>query len=104
MASDPKNREPAKKADLLITGAEWVITMDPDRRLIRDGAVAIGKDRILAVGKTADLKTRYSSARTLEAKDKIVLPALINTHLHHTQQLGVMQMGVDKSGKNDLVL
>ena len=87
MASDPKNREPAKTADLLITGAEWVITMDPDRRLIRDGAVAIGKDRILAVGKTADLKTRYSSARTLEAKDKIVLPALINTHLHHTQQL-----------------
>src|SRR5437870_4878972 len=87
MQSDPNNREPLKTADLLITGAEWVVTMDPGRKLIRDGAVAIEKDRIVAVGKTADLETRYNANRTLEARDKIVLPALINTHLHHTQQL-----------------
>jgi 5-methylthioadenosine/S-adenosylhomocysteine deaminase len=87
MKSDPSAHVTDNTADLLITGAEWVITMDPDRRLIRDGAVAIVKDRILAVGKTADLKARYGSARTLDAKYKVVLPALINTHLHHTQQL-----------------
>ena len=74
-------------ADLLITGAQWVITMDPSRRLIRNGAVAVDKDRIVAVGDTAELAERYSARRTIDAKDKIILPALINTHLHHTQQL-----------------
>lgn len=74
-------------ADLLITGAQWVITMDPSRRLIRNGAVAVEKDRIVAVGDTAQLAGRYQAKRMLDAKDKIILPALINTHLHHTQQL-----------------
>lgn len=73
--------------DLLITGAEWVVTMDGDRRLIRQGAVAIEKDRIAAVGSTAELETRYEAGRTFHAQGKIVLPGLINTHLHHTQQL-----------------
>lgn len=74
-------------ADLLITGAQWVITMDPSRRLIRNGAVAVEKDRIVAVGDTAQLAGRYQAKRMLDAKDKMILPALINTHLHHTQQL-----------------
>lgn len=85
MKPDPKSSGDA--ADLLITGAEWVITMDPSRRLIRNGAVAMVKDRIVAVGETAELAARYKAKRTLDAKDKIILPALINTHLHHTQQL-----------------
>jgi 5-methylthioadenosine/S-adenosylhomocysteine deaminase len=87
MKSDRTAREADNTADLLITGAEWVITMDPSRRLIRQGAVAIDKDRIVAVGKTGELENRYKAQRILDAKDKIVLPALINTHLHHTQQL-----------------
>jgi 5-methylthioadenosine/S-adenosylhomocysteine deaminase len=74
-------------ADLLITGAEWVITMDPGRRLIRNGAVAVEKDRIVAVGDTAELAARYQARRMLDAKNKIILPAFIDTHLHHTQQL-----------------
>jgi 5-methylthioadenosine/S-adenosylhomocysteine deaminase len=87
MKSDPINPGGDDTADLLITGAQWVITMDPSRRLIRNGAVAIEKDRIVAVGDTAELAARYKAKRMLDAKDKIILPALINTHLHHTQQL-----------------
>src|SRR5262249_42156271 len=41
----------------------------------------------VAVGKTTEGEARYSARRTIQAKDKVVLPALINTHLHHTQQL-----------------
>jgi len=87
MKSDPTKPAARETIDLLIVGADWVVTMDESRRLIRQGAVAVDKDRIVAVGKTADLEARYGAARTLQARDKIVLPALINTHLHHTQQL-----------------
>jgi cytosine/adenosine deaminase-related metal-dependent hydrolase len=40
--------------DLLIENA-IVVTMDPRRTVIHDGALAVTKDRIVAVGKTADL-------------------------------------------------
>ena len=36
-------------ADIIITNG-IVVTMDPQRRVIEDGAVAIEKDRIVAVG------------------------------------------------------
>jgi len=42
-------------ATLLIANADWVVTMDRERRILRDGAVAIRDDRIVSVGKTADV-------------------------------------------------
>ena len=33
------------------------------------------------------MQARYEPARTFPARGKVVLPGLINTHLHHTQQL-----------------
>jgi 5-methylthioadenosine/S-adenosylhomocysteine deaminase len=50
--------------DLLIEKA-IVVTMDPRRTVIHDCALAITKDRIVAVGKTADLKARYTGATTI---------------------------------------
>ena len=87
MKSDPIKPPAPATVDLLIVGADWLVTMDERRRLIRQGAVAVDKDRIVAVGKTTELEARYSARRTIQAKDKVILPALINTHLHHTQQL-----------------
>ncbi|HEY7163895.1 MAG TPA: amidohydrolase [Candidatus Binatia bacterium] len=83
----PANQQQLESVDLLIRGADWIITMDPTRRLIRDGAVAIEKDRIVAVGKTSEIAGRFKARRTIDAKNRVLLPALINTHLHHTQQL-----------------
>jgi 5-methylthioadenosine/S-adenosylhomocysteine deaminase len=73
---------------LLIRDAEWVVTMDADRRIIRDGAIAIDGDRIVAVGKTADVVRAFTADRVLRANGKLVLPGLVDTHVHNTQQLG----------------
>lgn len=74
---------------LLIRNADYVVTVDRDRRIIiTDGAVAIMNDRIAAVGKTADVAPQFPDAETLDGRGKLVLPGLVDTHIHNAQQLG----------------
>jgi len=67
--------------DILISGGT-VITVDPQRRVIDDGAVAIRGNRIVDVGPTADVSPRYTPKRTIDARRKAVLPGLIDCHAH----------------------
>ena len=71
----------AQSVDLLILGGT-VVTMDKDRRLIEDGAVAIKGDQIVAVGKRTEIARQYRAKRTINARGKVVIPGLINTHTH----------------------
>ncbi|MBI2202341.1 MAG: amidohydrolase family protein [Candidatus Rokubacteria bacterium] len=73
---------------LLIRNADYVVTVDRDRRIITDGAVAIVNDRIAAVGKTADVAPQFPDAETLDGRGKLVMPGLVDTHIHNAQQLG----------------
>jgi len=73
---------------LLVKNADWVVTMDGERRIIRDGAVAIREDRIVEVGKTREIERSFAAERTIAARGKLVLPGLIDTHVHNMQQLG----------------
>ena len=36
-----------------------IITMDKDRRIILDGAIAIQNNKIIDIGKTAELVSKY---------------------------------------------
>jgi cytosine/adenosine deaminase-related metal-dependent hydrolase len=68
--------------DLLIRGGV-VITMDPGRRVIADGAVAISAGRIAAVGPTAEVVAAHPApAETIEARGRAILPGLIDGHAH----------------------
>lgn len=67
--------------DLLVTGGT-VVTMDDERRIIKNGAVAIRGDRIIAVGQADELADAYEPASRLRADGRLVLPGLINTHTH----------------------
>ncbi|MEI6497739.1 MAG: amidohydrolase family protein [Actinomycetota bacterium] len=69
--------------DLLIEGCQ-VVTMNADRDIIRHGAVAVTGDRIVAVGKTDDLRARYTAARTIGGERFVVTPGMVNTHIHIT--------------------
>jgi cytosine/adenosine deaminase-related metal-dependent hydrolase len=68
--------------DLLIRGGV-VITMDAERRVIADGAVAIRDGRIVAVGPTAEVVAAHpGAAQVIEARGKAILPGLIDGHAH----------------------
>ena len=60
--------------DILLKNADWLITMNPERTLFQDGAVAIRQDRIVEVGKTEELAKRYESREELDCTGKLVLP------------------------------
>ena len=49
--------------ELLISDARYVLTVDDKRRIIRDGAVAIEDMEIVDVGKSSELKRKYSRGR-----------------------------------------
>jgi 5-methylthioadenosine/S-adenosylhomocysteine deaminase len=69
------------EVDLLIEGGIVLPMTGPDD-LDWDGAVAIDGGRILAVGATADLRQRYVGRQTIDAHEQLVMPGLVNTHMH----------------------
>jgi 5-methylthioadenosine/S-adenosylhomocysteine deaminase len=78
----PAKHAPAReRIDLLVVGGS-VVTMDAQRRIVEDGAVAVRGDKIVAVGPRAELAARFLPARRIEARGKLVLPGLINGHTH----------------------
>ena len=57
--------------ELLISDARYVLTVDDKRRIIRDGAVAIEDMEIVDVGKSSELKRKYSAAERIDAQGKL---------------------------------
>ena len=67
--------------DILITDAT-VITMDPERRVIDHGAVAINGGRIVEIGDNDEVTARHQAARVIDGRDMVVMPGLIDCHGH----------------------
>lgn len=59
--------------------APWVVPISSP--VIRDGAVAIANGRILAVGSSASICSRFPEAR-VENCQGVLLPGLVNAHIH----------------------
>lgn len=77
---------PVRGADLIVR-AGTVVTMDTERRLLRDGALAIEGGRILAVGPRADIEAAHKAPRVLDYPQGILMPGLLNTHTHAAMSL-----------------
>jgi 5-methylthioadenosine/S-adenosylhomocysteine deaminase len=71
--------------DALLEGT--VITMDSERRIIRDGAVAVRDGRIAAVGEARELREQFEAERLLGGARRFVIPGLIDSHNHLAQAL-----------------
>ena len=78
--------EPAPgPVDLLVAGADLVVTMDHERRELRGGWVACHGGSVVAVGSGSDAVP--PAARVLRADGCLITPGLVNTHHHIYQNL-----------------
>ena len=78
-------------AGVVIRNADWIVTVDRERRILRNGAIAIVDDRISFVGKDDHLPEparRAAGMETIDAAGLLVLPGFVDTHVHNTQHLG----------------
>jgi 5-methylthioadenosine/S-adenosylhomocysteine deaminase len=74
--------QPARRrVSLLVTGGT-VITQSAAHRILVPGAVAIDGTDIVDVDTPTAIAAKYQAADTIDARDQIVLPGLINTHSH----------------------
>jgi len=59
-----------------------LVTMNPERLVIENGAVAVDGERIVDVGSTKDVEARQHADIVVEARGKIVLPGIVCAHTH----------------------
>lgn len=69
--------------DLIVRGR--IVTMDPARRVVDDGAVALRGGDIVAIGARGDIADRYRASEIVGDDSSIVLPGFIDAHTHCTQ-------------------
>jgi 5-methylthioadenosine/S-adenosylhomocysteine deaminase len=78
----------------LIIEAGLIVTMNEDRGLIDNGAIAVHDGRIIAIGDTPEIKARYSPAKTVGDGHCVAMPGFIDSHSHAGHGL-VRTMGSD---------
>ena len=59
-----------------------IVTVDPARRILEKGAIAIEGGRIVDVGKTEEMVSKYTPEKVIDGRNRIVLPGLIDAHVH----------------------
>jgi 5-methylthioadenosine/S-adenosylhomocysteine deaminase len=66
---------------LKIENARYAITVDRERRIIRDASITVEGGRITRVGKAAELATTRAD-RVIDARQMVVTPGFFNGHMH----------------------
>lgn len=69
--------------DLLIRNA-WIVTMDGERRIFRNGAIAVKGDRIHAVGQSDLVAAAVTARETIDGSRFVMTPGFVNCHVHIT--------------------
>ena len=72
--------------DLLIRHAT-VVTVDSERRVLNDAAIAVTDDRITAIGADANLAAAHPDAQIIDASGMVAMPGLIDSHAHSGHSL-----------------
>jgi cytosine/adenosine deaminase-related metal-dependent hydrolase len=65
-----------------------LITVNPTRDIILDGALLVCNTTIADIGKSADLLGKYAGTEeVVDLEGRIIFPGLISTHMHTAQTL-----------------
>jgi predicted amidohydrolase YtcJ len=98
LASHAASAQHRRKVSLLLVNGK-VFTSDA-RGTIAE-AVAVEGNRIVAVGRDAEIEANYEGARTIDLKGKLVTPGFNDAHIHFLQG-GRALMLVDLNGARTL--
>jgi predicted amidohydrolase YtcJ len=79
LCATPSARTPQRRVSLVLTNGR-IFTADA-RGTIAE-AVAVDKDRIVAVGTNAEIARGYAGERTVDLKGRLVTPGFNDAHLH----------------------
>ena len=66
---------------LKIHGARFIMTLDPERRIIQDGSIIVKGQRIVQVGKASELES-VKADRVIDGSEMVVTPGFCNGHMH----------------------
>lgn len=66
---------------LKIDNARFILTLDGQRRIIKEGSIVIEGQKITQVGKAKDL-TKAQADRVIDARNMLVTPGFFNGHMH----------------------
>lgn len=75
-----------QQVDLILSGGT-AITVDGERRVIREAGIAVKGEKIVFVGKKGEVSKQFEAKRTYECTDKVIIPGLINAHIHYSHHL-----------------
>jgi len=72
----------AEEQAVHIISGRYLLPGWQDEERIENGAVAIDRDRIAAIGRREELKKRFPDAEELHEPAGLIMPGLVNTHTH----------------------
>jgi len=82
------------KADIIIKNIGELLTLQGPAKprtgekemnelgIIREGAIAISSDKIIAIGSEKEITTKYSAEVNIDAENKVVMPGFVDPHTH----------------------
>jgi 5-methylthioadenosine/S-adenosylhomocysteine deaminase len=88
-------------ATLKIQNARFILTVDPQRRIIRDGSILVEGQRITRLGKASELNS-VSAYRVIDAREMVVTPGFVNGHMHISYAHAVRGVFPDDLGREYL--
>ena len=89
-----RRRVKKEKVDLLIVNANELVTLQGQNvrprtgkqmknlEIIRKGCLAVKDGRIVAVGKTSEIRKRFRAENVISTSEKIVMPGFVDPHTH----------------------
>ena len=83
-----------QKADLIVVNAH-IYTIDDE--FSKAEAFAVQDGKFIAIGANDEIKKKYATLKTIDAKGETILPGLIDAHCHF-YGLGLQQQRVDLTG------
>lgn len=75
-----------QEIDLILAGGT-AITVDRERRVIRDAGIVVKGEKIVFVGKKKDISKQFHAKRTYDCADKVIIPGFVNAHIHYSHHL-----------------